>query len=223
MRRTFLILFLFLYSQRVCAEIEFQAQMGKRWLEAKDRIHASDQSYVFAVHGKFSVGERLRLIFGPSFVLDHYKSTDHCDEMGCFTLKQHKFGADLGTEFSFPLLTVFVHGRFLVHSKGRYEMDGRTKIKFKPALNTFNGGTNEGDLHTRSTGFNLTSGVKFPLIDKLDFMVSFEMAYEKTRTESGNLIVRNNKGDSVHLNESLETDWMSNNSSALYLGLAYTL
>lgn len=222
MSRFLLVLSVFLTSP-LHAKVEVLAQTGKRWSETKTQVLGSNQSFLFAVHGNFSLTDRVSIVAGPSLVLDHYKGLDKCESSSCHSSSYYKIGVDLGSEFTLPLITVFVHGRALVHSHGRSKVSGKTSLRFPETLKTFEGGNAEGELHSRSVGFNITSGIKWPLLEKLSVMLSLEMAYERSRTENGGLTIRNDKGETLHLGPSLKTDWISNNSSAIYIGLAYTI
>ena len=218
------ILFSLLLSSPLQAvDFDLVAQVGKRWAERNEQMLGTNQSYVLALHCKVPLRPIFKLLVGPSFVFDAYQAKDHCESKGCYSTSYKKIGVDLGGEFNFPLLTVFLYGRVLVYGRGEHKVSGRTKLRFPRSLSMFEAGSNEGGLKNQLLGFDLVSGMKWALIDKLSLMLSFELAFEKTRTDGGEIEVRNVHRDRLLLNSSLKSDWQTTNSSAIYLGLAYTM
>lgn len=216
--------FLLLFTLNIeAADIEVIAQAGKRWSETKSEIFASQQSYTFALHAKLPTQSVFSLVLGPSAVLDLYYTNESCEKRACFSANHYKIGIDLGGEFAFPLVRVFLHGRALVYARGHQKLRGKTMLHFPESLEIFENGMNEGELVKRSVGFNVVSGLKWSLFEELYVLLSFELAYEKIRTEDAAVKVSSKRGDLLHLGSSLKTDWHSNNSSAIYMGLAYTL
>jgi hypothetical protein len=195
------------------ADVDVMAQMGKRWHDTKEEP-ASKQSYAFAIHGRVPVNSMMQILGGPSLLTDFYKVDHSCNTQICHSGTFYKFGLDLGVAFELPLLTLSLYGRKILKSRGKQKVHGFVGVQET---------NSDGQIYSSTKGYDLITSLKFGLIDRLSFLLSFEMAYEKSRIEEdSHLHIRNMVGE-AHLSHSLKTGWESKNSSALYLGLVYTL
>ncbi len=223
MRVFFTVLLFFLSNLIFAVQWDTSAQFGKRWSEMNERVYLSNQSYSFALHANLKNAKQIHFLFGPSYVFDFYTEEDLCETRGCFSQSHHKIGIDFGSGFVFEGLTLFALARVVLHGRGNQTLSGKSRLVFPASLKLFDNGTNEGELISRTLGYDLIFGAKWSLIDQLFLTVSFENAYEKNRIIDGEVQIRNGKGDELTLNSSMNTEWIRNNSSAFYFGLAYTI
>ena len=223
MKRLWLLCLVLGSTQLQAVDYELMGQVGKRWSETREQLFASKESYTLATHVLIPAVPRINVLLGPSAVIDYYEANDHCEKLTCYTASHYKIGLDLGAEFPFEPVSAFFYGRMIVHSYGKHTVRGRTHLRFPKSLSTFENGQNEGELTKRSVGYNIVTGLKWSLWEELAVVLSFELAYEKHRTEDGGIIVRNDRGETLHLSSSLQSDWYTNNSSAIYMGIAYKI
>ncbi len=223
----FLIFAFLLFAQGLWAQMQIDGQVGKRWLHADDGLQVSNHSFLFSLLGNYAVDDVLSLQFGSTWGIDHFGNRDSCSESSssCASLELHKVLVELGMNFRFGAVSLFVQGGPLVYGWGKEKVWGTSSQSFARSspLSVFEKGQQQGELIHRMTGFDVRGGLKWSLTEKLSCLFSLEYDYEKQMISEANVKITTARGDRLELSTSHRKGWFNTSSSAIFTGLSYSL